>query len=359
MSLRVALDASLISCTSTGDTTYWSGLLEGLQGIGSENRYLLFSPNRKPPDLVLGDRFEWHCTPASSRRKWNLVSFPRAAKRAKADLIHTQYSVSPLASLPCVSTIHDVSFFVGPEWFPAKDRFLLRKSIPATVRRVKRVITVSETSKREIEAWIPRARGKVRVTPNACPSWIQRIEREEAAHIVSHELGVEQPFLLTVGTRWPRKSMELAIRAGDLLTSDLPHKLVVTGKAGWGNAELGKRGVATGYVTNKLLSALYSAADLYIAPSKHEGFGIPLLEAFRCGCPVICSSGGALPEVAGDAALVQDNWEPEDWAASIDFLLRDRAKLAELTQLGFKRERAFSWTETAQATEAVYREVIP
>jgi glycosyltransferase involved in cell wall biosynthesis len=267
--------------------------------------------------------------------------------------------VSPFAALPSVSTIHDVSFFVGPEWFPPKDRFLLRKNIPATVRRVKRVITVSETSKREIESWIPGAKGKVRVTLNACPSWISRIERENAARVVSEAVGVKQPFLLTVGTRWPRKNMELAIRAADLLGSDLPHKLLVTGKTGWGNAELGRRGIATGYVTNDLLSALYSAADLYIAPSKHEGFGIPLLEAFRCGCPVICSSGGALPEVAGNAALVEDNWEPEGWASSIDRLLRNKAKLAELAQLGFKREMAFSWSKTAEATEAVYREVIP
>ena len=355
MTKIVAIDARLVGGTSTGDSTYWTGLLEGLSRTESEFRFLLFSNAPRPSGLPPCDWIEWRTLPARSSRWWSLVKFPLAARRAQ--VVHTQYSVSPLVRRPAVTTVHDVSFFIGPEWFRPKDRMLLRATVPAACRRAARVVAVSETCKSEIEHWIPAAKGKVSVTYNACPSWIQPVPREQAALRVRQELGLEGPFLLTVGTRWPRKNMGLAIAAANLLPREVPHRMVVTGKTGWGENELGPRGFASGYVDNVLLSALYSAASMYLAPSRHEGFGIPLLEAFRCGCPVICSTGGALPEVAGDAAIVEPSWEAADWAVRIQRAIGDRGTLSALREKGHIRERRFTWEETARKTLEIYREV--
>ncbi len=356
--VTVGWDARLVSGTNTGDSTHWTSLLDALRLIEDDTRFVLLS-NAPPPDgFVSGGRFEWRVVPARSSRWWSLAAFPIAARRSGADIVHVQYSLSPLVRSRAVTTVHDVSFLLGPEWFRTRDRILMSASVPAACRRADRVIAVSETCREEIERLIPAARGKVRVVNNACPAWIQPVPRESAQAFVRDQLGVKEPFLLTVGTRWPRKNMALAVRAVDGLPSDDPRRLLVTGKTGWGEDELGKRGRATRYVDAPTLSALYSAADAYLAPSRHEGFGIPLLEAFRCGCPVICSTGGALPEVAGDAALIVRSWEASDWTAAIRGLLNDPGTLDNLRKRGRRREREFTWEEAARKLLAVYREVI-
>ena len=228
--------------------------------------------------------------------------------------------------------------------------------VPRSIKRAKRVITVSETSKSEIEAYIPAAVGKVRVTYNALGDNIKPMSEDEARTEV-RRLGIDGPYLLTVGTRWPRKNMALAIEAVGLLPEPSPYKLVVTGKPGWGPEVGNARTVFPGYVSDRELTALYQCAALYVAPSRHEGFGIPLLEAWACGCPVLCSTGGALPEVAGDAAEVVEGWESLDWSRAILGLLADSSKLERLRQRGRERLRQFSWVETAKKTVEVYREV--
>ncbi len=355
--LNVAIDARLVHGTSTGDSTYWTGLLHGLKQTDADVRIHLIGMGAKPASLDLDERFNWVSLPSSSPRWWSMVLFPLKARKLGARSIHTQYSLSPLVGTRGVTTIHDVSFLIGPEWFKPKDRLILGQSVPIAVRRAKRILAVSETCKGEIERFLPRSKGKTVVTYNACPPWIQAVNPLEAKERVAKELGLESPFLLTVGTRWPRKNMKLAVDAVSALAERFPHSLAVTGKFGWGDDGLGSRGRAVGYVSTELLSCLYSAATLYIAPSRHEGFGIPVLEAFRCGCPVISSTGGALPEVVDAAGLIQDSWEPSSWTESIESLLDDPSKLELLKTRGFEREKWFTWKETAERTLAVYREV--
>lgn len=357
LSLLVALDARLVGGDSTGDSTYWTSLVEALAKLDDDTRFILYSHAARPAGVADNARFAWKTISARSSRWWSLASFPLAARRDGANVVHTQYTLSPLSGRRGITTIHDVSFFVGPEWFRPKDRFLLRNTVPASARRAAKVITVSETSRGEVERYIPASKGKVVATPLACPPWIQAVDPNVAREKLRTELGIEGPYVLTVGTRWPRKNMRLAVDAAAGLPAELPHRLLVTGKAGWGDAELGPRGRATGYVSRETLSCLYSAADAYLAPSRHEGFGIPVLEAFRCGCPVLCSSGGALPEVAGDAAVVETSWEAADWSRDLGRILTDTGTIQTLRERGHARERAFSWQETARRTLDVYQEV--
>lgn len=354
----VAIDARLAGGTSTGDSTYWTGLLHGLASQDHGLRFLLVSNKPKPAEIPDSPAFQWICLPARSSRWWSLATFPLAARRLGAKAIHTQYNLSPLAGRIGLTTIHDVSFFIGPEWFKPRDRMLLQRFVPASARRAARVLTVSETSRHDVEKFIPAARGKVRVSPLAPGLGIQAMERETAQQLVSSELGIQTPFLLTVGTRWPRKNMDLALRAAERLGDALPHRLVVTGKAGWGEEALGSRGIATGFVTDRQLSALYSASDLYLAPSHYEGFGITLLEAFSCRCPVLCSPGGAQAEVAGEAAAIEASKDPEIWAARIREMLGDSSKLESLRGAGEARSRQFTWKGMASLVCAAYREVI-
>ncbi len=347
----VAIDARLIGGTSTGDSSYWYGLMHGLSKLALDIHFLFLSNASQPTGIPKAPNFQWVVVPAKSSRWWSYVSFPLIAKKMGAGAIHTQYTLSPLAGNRGVTTIHDVSFLIGPDWFKVKDRVLLSKTVNQTAKVARRIITVSETGKEEIERLVPSSRGKVLSIYNGLPPWVHRVEDPDP---ILKELGVDTPYVLTVGTQWPRKNMQLAIEASRL--ANVP--IVVTGKAGWGDQAAGRYVKPVGYVSNEQLCALYSGASMYLAPSRHEGFGIPIIEAFACGCPVLSSSGGALPEVVGDAGIVEPTWEASHWSATLQSLLADSSKLQQLRSRGFERVKQFDWVESARQTVDVYREVL-
>ncbi|HVL38924.1 MAG TPA: glycosyltransferase family 1 protein [Fimbriimonadaceae bacterium] len=354
--MRIGIDARLVGGSSTGDSTYWTGLLHGLSKLSPDAEFLLYTNAAQPAEIPSHPSFRWNVLPGRSGRWWSFVQFPLRARADGCDVIHTQYALSPLVGRRGVTTIHDVSFRIGPHWFRTKDRFLLNALVPRAARRARKVITVSETSKKDLVSHLGLEPAKIAVTPLAPSHKLKNVPSTQAEPMLA-ELGVRRPYLLSVGTRWPRKNMRLAVEAVDLLPADLPHRLVLTGKSGWGESGNSSRLQTIGYVEERLLAALYSSADLYLAPSHYEGFGLTILEAFTCGCPVLCSVGGAQAEVAGDAAHVLAEEEPEAWAGAMKDLLTDSSKLQSMREKGLLRVGQFSWTETATRTLQVYREV--
>lgn len=349
-----AIDARLICGDATGDSTYWTGLLHGLAEVASEDRLLLVSNAPRPEKIPWSSNWEWLNLPSRSSRLWSLVTFPLAARRALAPAVHTQYNLSPLVRRGGVTTIHDVSFFIGPQWFGAKDRLLLQRFVPASARRSARVITVSATSRDEIERYIPAAIGKVAVTPLATPPWIHKVPRQDAKQRVAALTGVDEPYGLTIGTSWPRKNQQLAIEAVMGLPVSIDLKLYVAGRGSEREAS-GNRVRRLGFVAEAALPALYSGAEVLVFPSLHEGFGLPVVEAFTCGCPVLCGKGGALPETAGGAARLMDDYDPRTWSSALGEMVS--SNLDDLRDRGFARAASFSWTETARLTRDIYREV--
>lgn len=350
----IALDARLYGRENTGDSTYWTGLIDALGSVDSEFQFLLLSNYPRPSEVP--DSLRWEMVAGGNSRWLSLVSLPLAARRAGSKLFHTQYNLSPLAK-GGVTTIHDVSFFVGPEWFRHRDRVILQRFIPASARRAKRVITVSETSKSEIVRFLKIPSEKVSVTPLGVSA---SFHPRDHAHVESvlHKYGVDEPYVLTVGARWPRKNVELAIRAMERLSERFPHKLVVAGRMDLSDFGDSKRVVGTGWVGHDDLPALFSRASLYLCPSRHEGFGLPIVEAFASGVPVLSSCGGSLREVGGEAAMYVDDWEVSSWSAAIERVLDDSSKLNELRAAGLERVKEFSWERTANLTLEAYRKAL-
>jgi glycosyltransferase involved in cell wall biosynthesis len=182
-------------------------------------------------------------------------------------------------------------------------------------------------------------------------------------------LGIEDDFILFVGTVQPRKNLLTLVRAFDQIVRDTSHRpqLVIAGAEGWLMDELfalikssaiKDRIRFTGYLVDDDLRALYSSCTLFVYPSIYEGFGLPPLEAMACGAPVIASDIATFQETLGDAAMLIDPNDAEALARGIVECLEDEARRQALSQRGQEHAKMFSWERTAQLTLDVYRKVL-
>jgi glycosyltransferase involved in cell wall biosynthesis len=370
--VRIGIDARLLTGAYTGDRTYWRGLLKAFNELLSpnEHRLVLFSTRPIPSGtLPESPLYESVVAPARSERLWSLIRLPKLAKMHRCDLVHTQYTVSPFFTVPTVTTVHDISFLIEPRWFPLKDRILLRLTVPASCRRAKRVLTVSETSREDIIEMLGLPPEKVIATPNGLPEGFYPVPKAKAQAWVREKYGIEPPFALAVGVLQPRKNWQLAIEAVYLARNDyeLPLVLVLTGKAGWARRELNRAKqifaqdgwlIETGYVPDEYLVWLYNAAEVLLYPSFYEGFGLPPLEAMACGTPVIASNGGALPEVVGSGGILLPPNEPGMWANAIRTVLTNDAYRNALIQRALAQAQRFSWRTTAERTWQAYLQAV-
>lgn len=294
--------------------------------------------------------------------------FPDAANADGADVAHVQYTVPTRLEMPVVTTVHDISFRLMPRLFPLKHRLLLNLTVPPSMRRAARVITVSESSRRDILRVYRLPAEKVVAIPNAADEWLQPMARTEAEALLRQHYAVETPFVLMVGVLQPRKNLPLAVQAfaQAVLPGKLPHRLVVVGKPGWGMQALqqamvrwgvSERTLLTGYVPDEHLPAFYSAAEALMYPSLYEGFGLPPLEAMQCGCPVLVSDIPVMHEVVGEAGMLLAPQDPVVWAQALHTVLTNDWVRQQMRERGFRQAARFSWEETARRTLAVYEAV--
>jgi glycosyltransferase involved in cell wall biosynthesis len=277
------------------------------------------------------------------------------------DVVHApSVAVPPKWGAPLIVTAHDAAPLIFPETYPRRGRRFHEQGLAAAAERADLVITVSRAAADELVSHTAVPRERIRVVPNGVDLEIATDEEVgDARH--QFDLG-DEPYVLWVGSLEPRKNVGLLVEAFAhwAAHTDLPHLLVLAGPAGWMEDEasvlaparrLGDRVRTIGRVGDPALSALYRGADLFAFPSRHEGFGIPVLEAMAQETPVLCSDIPALREVAGDAAVYADG----DLAESIRTALAERDRLVAA---GLERARRFTWEETARRTVAVYREVL-
>ena len=279
-------------------------------------------------------------------RWWNLprdgVWYPFLLERSvrELDVLHCPTYRGPVRGpIPRVVTVHDLAVFRHPEAFNSWSRRYGPRVIPRVLRTARRVIAVSEFTKRELVELLAVPEAKIRVVPNA----------------VGKAFTPDGPpaggdYVLAVGTLEPRKNLprvaQAARRAGV--------ELRVVGVRGWGRVDVAGDGVRwVGEVSDEELARLYRGARCLAYASLYEGFGIPVLEAMACGTPVVTSRGGATEEIADGAAVLVDPLDPEEIAAGIE---RAATRRDELARRGVERARSFTWRAVTDATVAVYRE---
>lgn len=374
--MRIALNAHLLSFAASyrqaGISRFIHSIIHSLQEADQENEYIVFLGDRRlPAGYLYGRRwqaaFSRFNTGSPLRRiLWEQLVQPWAARQARADLLHDLAFVAPLLTArPTVLTVYDLTFVLFPGAFNRLNRRYLSLMTPLSARRARRVIAISESTKRDLVRLAGVPAEKIDVVYPALEPDMRRASAQAVAAF-RRQRGLPERYILYVGTLEPRKNAVSLVHAyGELRRRQaLPHRLVLAGGKGWryenifaAIEEYGLRDdvLLPGYVADEELPLWYSAAEMFVYPSLYEGFGLPVLEAMACGAPVITSSVSSLPEVVGDAGLLV---EPTNVAQLADSIMRVAANDAvreEMTAKGMARASQFSRARMAEETLAVYR----
>ena len=361
--LNALIDAHLIGAQETGNETYTAGLL-GQAEVFAAAGWQVFALMPAPrPDLIAPAQ-----TVADPRCVNDLYRFccaiPHALSGLRAALLHVNYHAPFWINNIYIVAIHDVSYRTRLRFTGLRNILLQNVLGWLTALRASAVVTPSYFSQGCILEIYPWLRGRVFITPYAGREHFY-LRPQSAVENVKMRLGIKRDYFLFVGTPQPRKNIARVVEAFLATTREVEHvQLVIAGKSTPTLERLRRahqvafasgRVVATGYVSDDDLACLYSGCIALVFPSLYEGFGIPVLEAMACGAPVITSNSTALPEAAGEAALLVD---PEDTAAIAAAMRRvlDEPELrGALRARGFAHARQFTWARTARATAEAYQ----
>ncbi len=250
-----------------------------------------------------------------------------------------------------VFTIHDLSVLTLPELHPKERVLFFNKYFQNSLEQTTSIITPSKFTKTEIQRLIPNLNKHIN------PIYLGYDEKHFYKRPISEitalrsKLGITGKYLLFVGTHDPRKNLNCILKAVQLLP--FPVKLVCCGWSGWGKIKtmaFSKQVLFTEYVSDEALAVLYSGARALVYPSYYEGFGLPVLEAMACGCPVICSNRASLPEVTGEAGLSCNPDEPACFADAIQSVFTDDSLYSALSKISLNQALKFSWTTAVEQT---------
>jgi len=369
--VRIGIDARKLHDFGIG--TYIRNLLQELARMDHETEFVILS---RPDDVgavtTLGENFRVVKETAGNYSISEQVRIPLDLRRERVDLFHApHYVLPPLVRCPSVVTIHDCIHLMFPQYLP--NRWSLayaRTSITLAAKRSTRVLTVSESSKRDILRYVDIPPGKIDVIYNAYDERFRDEPNEEAVARVRERFQLQDQFVLYAGNVKPHKNLERLIEAFHLVRSrGLDNlKLVMIGddiskytalRRAVHRHQLHKYVRFLGFLPLDTLAVLYRLAGVFVFPSLYEGFGLPPLEAMASGTPVVTSNVSSLPEVAGDAAVLVDPYNASSIADGIYRVLTDDTLRQELKRRGLQRSTQFSWESSVRRVREIYGQVAP
>ncbi|MFW0884334.1 glycosyltransferase family 4 protein [Candidatus Acidulodesulfobacterium sp. H_13] len=267
-----------------------------------------------------------------------------------------------------VSTVHDFSFYVHPEWHPQERLDYFNTNFYKNIKKSDWIITGSEFFKNEIIEYLKFDAEKITVIYHGVDNGLFKRYDKNVLSVTKEKFNLADNFLLFVGSIEPRKNLLNTLKAYRLLNDDVKenYPFVLVGFKGWKkNTEImqeiekEKKYVRyLGYLSDEELAHVYNLATLFVCPSLYEGFGIPPLEAMACGTTTIVSNVASLSEACGDATLYINPNDIEDIAAKIKMLLNDENLQKDLTEKGLERVKQFTWEKSAQAHKKVFEKVL-
>jgi glycosyltransferase involved in cell wall biosynthesis len=366
--VRIGIDARKLHDFGIG--TYIRNLLRQLSRLDRQTDFVvLCRPDDRDALASLGENFRAVSETAGNYSIAEQVKVPLALKREGVTLFHApHYVLPPLVRCKSVVTIHDCIHLMFPQYLPSRMALsYARTSIGLAARRATRVMTVSESSKRDILRFVDTQPDKIDVIYNAYDERFGVEPREEDVVRVRERFQLHDEFVLYAGNVKPHKNVERLIQAFHLVRQrGLDHlKLVIIGdevsryaalRRAVHKHQLHKYVRFLGYLPEETLAVMYRLAGVFVFPSLYEGFGLPPLEAMASGTPVVTSNVSSLPEVAGDAAVLVDPYDPAAIADGIATVLTDERVRRDLRAKGLARARQFSWESSVRRVRDIYLE---
>ncbi|MEN2997709.1 MAG: glycosyltransferase family 1 protein [Brevinematia bacterium] len=317
------------------------------------------------PSLLKNEDFEWIIKQPRPikfyRTLWEHTILPLSVLAEKADILFCPSNIVPLylpKNTKLVVTIHDVRVKVFPETFSKWTRAYYNLIYSFAFRKADAIVTVSEFSKEEIIKYFPEAKNKVSVIYNGI-----NLEKFIFLNIP------RKNQILFIGALAKHKNIGIIFEAFSKVMDEIPHELVIVGSRDSGMPQDEKVEKAlklipknkirfTGKISDDETVRLYNESDFFIFPSIYEGFGLPLLEAMACGCPIIASNRSSIPEVCGDSALFFEAENPNELAEKILLLARNPEIKAHLRTKGLERVKNFSWTTSAEKYVELFKKLV-
>ncbi len=370
--LRIAIDAHSVGSQLAGNETYIVNLIESLAAIDPVNYYTLYVTRREGLDRFQGrwPNFSVVRTFPHSPLLRIPVTLSVELRRHPVDVLHVQFTAPPFCPCPVVVSIHDLSFEHLPETFKRRSRMQLRLTVRRSARSAARILTLANSVREDVIETYGIAPELVTAIAPAAAEHFGVVTNAKEVERVRHTYAIAGDYILAVGSIQPRKNLIRLVGAYASLRAERPGvklpTLVLVGKRAWLYGEtlrfieksvVADQIVLTGYVPEADLPALYSGALCFVYPSYFEGFGLPPLEAMKCGTPVIVGNRTSLPEVVSDAGLLVDPFDERDIAKALASLIDNSDLRAALRVKGLKRAAQFSWHDTARRTLQVYQEV--
>ena len=306
------------------------------------------------------------CPGRVAQKAWATLAWPPYDTFAgRADVYHfPNFVLPPLRTGLSVVTVHDMSFLRFPEFAEARNERYLSTRIKDTAARADMIVTDSRFSASEIIEFLSIPPERVTAIYPGIDASFDPPDRAKALDTV-RSLGIDRPYLLSVGTIEPRKNIEFMVSVFEQM-KQFDGYLVLAGMPGWKVDPIFDRIRSSSraddirwldYVADDALPALYAGAEVFLITSHYEGFGFTPLEAMACNAPVLSSTGGSLPEVLGDAVACLDATDPDPWVEAAYRIMSDSAYREDRIAQGRRRVSEFSWSDAADQTWAVYRKL--
>jgi glycosyltransferase involved in cell wall biosynthesis len=309
------------------------------------------------------------------RRIWNYVPIKyNWLFNDKADIYHFfNFIVPPRVKGKVITTIHDMTYELYPETMHKNNLKRLKNDIEYSVNRADKIITVSESSKKDIMKFLDVDESKIEVVYNGVEyDRFNKSYTEDEKSKVREKYNLPKNYILYMGTLEPRKNIESIIEAFEIFKredglANQKVKLVIAGKKGWlfesifnlvDRLNLKDEVIFTDYVDENDKPLIYNMASVFLFPSLYEGFGIPVLEAMASSVPVITSNVSSLPEVAGDAAILVAPKDIESIARQMNEILINEELKKDLVKKGHEQAKKFTWEASAQKVYNIYKEII-
>jgi glycosyltransferase involved in cell wall biosynthesis len=374
--LRIGIDGRGIYKAIDGIGRYSLNLIRSLASIDTINEYFIFKNKEIEQKIVDAPNFQEINIDFRHLSLRSLFYLPFFIKKYNLDVFHAPFFVAPLWGVAnLIVTVHDLmaltfpGFFGGRSYIKEKGAYFFhRVFVPLSIKKAKKIIAVSESTKKDLIERLNIDPEKISVIYEAVDDHLKGTFTEAEIELFKKAKHLPERYFLYTGNMKPYKNIPLILSALGILKKKnvLEHKFVIAGRKDRFfqliNREVKDKHLLDSvifidYVSDEELPLLLKGADIFIFPSLSEGFGLPPLETMSLGVPTIVSDASSLPEIVGDGAIIINPQNPQDLAQAILSLLKDEDLRKKLSQKGIERSQTFSWIKAAEDTFKIYLEV--